>query len=235
MDVPFGITELKRALRRMRETTPGQDEISYYMIKQLSEESLRVMLEFYNKVWEMGVLPQSWKEALVLPIRKPGKDPSKPANYRPIALTSHVGKVMERMITDRLVYVLEKEGKLSPYQSGFRVGRGTMDPVMCLEGEIKKAQSNKESVIAVFFDIEKAYDMLWREGLMLKLEEMGTGGRMFNWISDFHKQRTIRVRVGDSVSSQEIIENGTPQGSVISPVLFIIMINYIFSKVDMGI
>lgn len=58
------------------------------MIKQLSEESLRVMLEFDNKVWEMGVLLQSWKGALILPIRKPGKDPSKPANYRPIALTS---------------------------------------------------------------------------------------------------------------------------------------------------
>lgn len=48
-----------------------------------------------------------------------------------------------------------------------------MDPVMCLEAEIKKALSNKESVVAVFLDIEKAYDMLWREGLMIKLEEMG--------------------------------------------------------------
>lgn len=112
------------------------------------------------------MLPQSWKEALILPIKKPGKDPSKPASYRPIAFTSHVGKVMERMITDRLVYFLEKEGKLTPFQSGFS---GTMDPVMCLEAEIKKALSNKESVIAVFLDIEKAYDMLWREGLMIKL------------------------------------------------------------------
>jgi len=184
MDVPFGLTELKRALRRMRETTPGQDAISYHMIKQLSEESLRVLLEFYNKVWERGVLPKSWKEALILPIKKQGKDPSMPTNYRPIALTSHVGKVMERMITDRLVYFLEKEGKLTTYQSGFMVGRGTMDPVMCLEAEIKKALSNKESVIAVFLDIEKPYDMLWREGLMIKLEEMGIGGRMFNWIND---------------------------------------------------
>lgn len=80
-----------------------------------------------------------------------------------------------------------------------------MDPVMCLEAEIKKALSNKESVIAVFLDIEKAYDMLWREGLMIKLEEMGVGGRMFNWINDFLKQRVIRVRVGDSISSQGII------------------------------
>lgn len=105
MDVPFGMTELIRALRRMRETNPGQD----VKIKQLSEEL--IILEVYTKVWEMGLFPQSWKEALVFPIRKLGKDPSNPAN-RPIALTSHVGKVMERVMMDKLVYILEKEGKL---------------------------------------------------------------------------------------------------------------------------
>ena len=70
---------------------------------------------------------------------------------------------------------------------------------------------------------------------MFKLEEMGVGGRMFNWINDFLKQRVIRVRVGDAISSQGIVENGTPQGSVISPVLFIVMINDIFSKVDRSV
>lgn len=67
---------------------------------------------------------------------------------------------------------------------------------------------------------------------MIKLEEMGIEGRMFNWISDSLKQRTISVRVGDSISSQGVIENGTSQGS---PVLFIIMISNIFSKVDRNI
>lgn len=67
---------------------------------------------------------------------------------------------------------------------------------------------------------------------MIKLEEMGIEGRMFNWISDSLKQRTISVRVGDSISSQGVIENGTSQGS---PMLFIITINDIFSKVDRNI
>lgn len=57
-----------------------------------------------------------------------------------------------------------------------------MDAVLCLEDEMRKAQVNKETVVAVFFDVEKAYDMLWKEGLMIKLCKMGIGGRIFNWV-----------------------------------------------------
>jgi hypothetical protein len=64
-------------------------------------------------------------------------------------------------------------------------GRGTMDPVLCLEAEVRKAQVNMEIVVAVFLDVEKAYDMMWKEGLLIKLAIMGVGGRMYNWIKDF--------------------------------------------------
>ncbi len=89
-----------------------------------------------------------------IPIRKPGKDPVKPTSYRPIALTSHIGKIMECMVTDRLVYFLEKGEVIDSYQSGFRKGRWTMDPVLCLEDEIRKPQVNRESVVAVFSTVQ---------------------------------------------------------------------------------
>lgn len=107
MDVPFGMTEIKRALRRMRESTPGQDEISFYMIKQLSEESLRVM--FYNKVWGNGGTTTKLKRGICITKKETGEVPRKPANSLPKALPSHVRKGMERMITDRLVYFFGKK------------------------------------------------------------------------------------------------------------------------------
>ena len=70
------------------------------MIKHLSEGGLIKVLSLFNKVWKEGQIPRSWKEVIIIPIRKPGKDPSKPINYRPIALASHIGKIMERMIND---------------------------------------------------------------------------------------------------------------------------------------
>ncbi len=120
----------------------------------------------------MLVFYTGWKESVIIHIRKPGKDPSNPKNYRPLALTSHIGKIMERMITERIAYYLEIRGILSPHQSGFRRGRGTMDPIIFLETDVKKAQVNKESVMAVSFDVEKAYDLVWKEGLMIKLDMM---------------------------------------------------------------
>lgn len=87
---------------------------------------------------------------------------------------------MERIINDRLVYTVETKGLIQNYQSGFRRGRGTMDPLVYLEDAIRRAQVNKESVVAVFFDIEKAYDMMWKEGLLIKLSHMGIKGRIFN-------------------------------------------------------
>ncbi len=97
---------------------------------------------------------------MIIPIRKPGKDPSNPNIYRPIALTSHIGKIMERMITERMVFYLGSRGILSPFLSpfisGFGRGRGTMDPIICLETGVKKAQVNKESGMAVFFDVGKS-------------------------------------------------------------------------------
>lgn len=92
-----------------------------------------------------------------------------------------------------------------------------------------------ESVLATFFDIEKAYDMLWKEGLLIKLKRMEISGKMFNWIEDFLKDRTVEVWVGSESSSTCTIENGTPQGSECSPILFNIMINYVFSGVDQRI
>ncbi len=73
---------------------------------------------------------------------------------------------MERMITERMVFYLGSRGILSPHQSGFGRGKGTMDPIICLETGVKKAQVNKESGMAVFFDVGKSIDMMSITGII---------------------------------------------------------------------
>jgi len=103
------------------------------MIQHLSGRSLKVILNLFNKIWNEGKLPSSWKHGIIIPIGKPGKDKSNPINYRPIALTSNLCKLMENMIIRRSNYILEFKGLLSPYHSGFRAGQNTMDAVLSLE------------------------------------------------------------------------------------------------------
>lgn len=105
-------------------TTPGKDEVCYIMLKHLSDEGKKLLLMLFNKVWVEGRVPKRWKEAIIIPVQKPGKDSSKPLNYRPIALTSHICKLMERMINERLMYIMEKQGMVTECQIGFRRGKG---------------------------------------------------------------------------------------------------------------
>ncbi|KAL5009331.1 hypothetical protein ScPMuIL_014912, partial [Solemya velum] len=79
--------------------------------------------------------------------------------------------------------------------------------------------------ISVVLDFQKAYDTLWGEGLLLKLKNLKVHGRMYAWIKDFLFDRSIYVRIANTLSSSYPLENGTPQGSVISPTLFLVMVN----------
>lgn len=130
MDIEFTLTELKVALQKCANTAPGVDRVSYKMIKHLSDRILLKILELYNKIYMEGIIPKIWKKAVVIPIVKPGKDSTNPGSYRPIALTSNLCKLMEKIIVQRLTYDLEKKGKFSKYQCGFRGKRSTMDALI---------------------------------------------------------------------------------------------------------
>ena len=100
------------ALRRAHDTSAGPDEIHYQLLKHLPDASL-LLLNIFNKIRISGDFPSDWKKAIIIPIPKPGKDPTNPTNYRPIALTSCICKTMERMINHRLVWYLESNKLLT--------------------------------------------------------------------------------------------------------------------------
>ena len=224
-NVPFTMSELKEALKKSKDTAAGLDNIHYQFLKRLPESGLNVLLNVYNDVWESGNFPPSWREALVIPIPKPGKDTTKPQNYRPIALTSCLCKTMERMVNARLVHCLETQGALSDEQCGFRKGRSTTDHLVRFETFIREAWARERHVVAIFFDLEKAYDTTWKRGILNKLHELGYRGRMAHFLEGFLESRTFKVRAGSTYSDTFEQEMGVPQGSILSPTLFNVQIN----------
>ena len=166
-------------------------------------------------------------EATVIPIPKPGKDHSDPGNYRPIALTSCLCKTMERMVNDRLMWYLESGQYLTEFQAGFRRHKSTIDHLIKLETLIRNSLIKGEHMTVIFFDLEKAYDTTWKYGILNDLFDMGLRGRLPMFIRNFLDERKFRVRLGTIFSDLYDQEMGVPQGSILSPTLFIIKINSI--------
>ena len=95
----FELHELRSAINKCkRKSTPGQDNISYEIIKEIPKSGLLKFLEIINLIWSQGIIPQNWKHAIINPILKPTKPNDDPSSYRPISLTSTCCKIMERMI-----------------------------------------------------------------------------------------------------------------------------------------
>ena len=227
--------ELHRSLNRSRDTAVGPDKIHYQFLKHLPESSLRVLLRGFNNIWQTGQIPSSWQEPTIVPIPKPGKDHSNPTNYRPIALTSCICKTMERMVNDCLVWTLERERLISEYQCSFKRGRSTLDHLVRCETFLRNAFIRKQHAVAVFFDLEKVYDTMWRYGIMRDLYDLGIRGRLPVFIASFLSNRHFRVWIVTVLSNPYDQELGVPPGSVLSVTLFSLKINSVANSTPRGV
>ncbi|XP_071579733.1 uncharacterized protein [Temnothorax nylanderi] len=136
-----------------RDSAPGLDGMEYKMLRLLSKSGRICMLELFNTIWSTGVLPEDWLLYQVVFIDKVGRE-----KVRPISLSSCVGKLMERMMNERLIWWAEREEKFSRSQSGFRRGRSCADNLTRITSDIRASISSNEYTLTAFLDVSSAYD-----------------------------------------------------------------------------
>ena len=222
----FTLAELNRAMRKLKKRkAPGPDKLHNEMLIKLEKTGKQAILRLINHSWSTGVIPKIWKNAILLPILKKGKPVEDFNSYRPISITSCLGKLSERMINSRLTWWLETSGCLHPNQAGFRAGQRTEDQLFRLSQKVLDGFQKKQHTAAVFVDLKQAYDRVWRKGLYQKLMNSGIQGKMYRWLKQFLTDRTIQTKVNDGLSSKAVLEEGLPQGSPLSCTLFLIFIN----------
>ena len=223
--------ELIYSLNLSNDSATGPDEITYSMLKNLAPSGKRILLELMNCIFKGGKFPEKWKEAFIIPILKQGKDSTNASSYRPIALTSCICKLLERMINRRLVWYLESKGLIDKGQNGFRKARSTLDSLAALATDVQDAFRRKQYLFTIFFDLEKAYDTCWKKLIMQQLHKFGLRGELPKIIENFLSDRKFRVRVGSTLSEEYKQEMGVPQGGVLSCTLFNIAINTVVEVV----
>ena len=231
------MTEVLRVIKEASNgKAAGNDDIPYEMIKHLGPKAQGMLLDLYRKCWRGAGIPTAWRKACIKTLLKEDKDPKDPTSYRPISLTSCLGKILEKIIANRLIHLLEDRGLLTNNQAGFRPGRATVDQVLKL---VQDASDNMQSqprgirTMATFFDYSKAYDTVWRDGLLFKMLEMKLPFRFIRYTRHFLSSRWTTVSINNIHSKPFMLRNGLPQGSSISPLLFLIFINDIDVDIDL--
>ena len=228
---PTDINEIRNILRNLlNKNSSGPDNISNTILKKLAEQIVKPMTIIINKSISEGVFPEKMKLADVVPLHK-SKSRDNTSNYRPISLLMTLSKLLEKVIYKRTYDFLNTNGQIFNSQYGFRSNHSCENAVSELIGEIVKGLDQKKKTIAVFLDLSKAFDTLKHKILLEKLERYGIRGTALKWFESYLHDRKLRTKctTGNSgkieYSDIHKIEYGTPQGSCLGPLLFLIFSN----------
>ncbi|XP_058448991.1 uncharacterized protein LOC131428950 [Malaya genurostris] len=232
---PFSATELAAALGAVRSKSAGIDDVSYPLLKHMPPVGKRALLDAFNRIWEGSPIPDAWKIAVVIPIPKRCQGVRSPSDFRPISLLPCSAKIMERLVNRRLTTLLEKRNLLDRRQFAFRKGLGTNIYMGCLGNCINKALADGSHIDIAILDIAKAYNTVWREGVLRQLHQWGIRGNLGLFLKQYLNKRNFKVRIGGLLSSQFNEVNGVPQGSVLAVTLFLISMNSMFATLPKGI
>ena len=214
--------EIRKEIKRYENNGKSADNHEFHptMLKNFGEKALHLLHKIINLC--LTNANWLWQDSVIIFLKKEGKDSyASPGAYRPISITSYIGKIFEKIIARRLSEHYQNKGLLDPDQEGFTESRNTGRYLNRLHLSIKSDIKQGKTSIAVFVDMEKAFDSIWKEGLIVKLAKDGVKGNILKLINSFLMTRTVKLNVnGIAGPVRECADVGLPQGSALSPILF---------------
>jgi hypothetical protein len=205
------------------DSAPGKDGISINVIKQNKETLSNILEHIFNKIIQESNIPNTFKCAIVTPIHK-GGDKTSINNYRPISLLNIFSKIFERAIKTRLLSYLEENDILPKSQFGFRERLGTEDALTELSMDIYSNLNKKNKTLGIFLDLSKAFDSISHQTLINTLKSIGIVSIPLLLLKSYLTNRIQQVRISNTLSKEIIITTGVPQGTVLSPILYLIYV-----------
>lgn len=223
-DPPFTDVELRIAVNSFNpKKAPGGDGLTADICRVAINEDINLYLDIVNKCLECGSFPEVWKRAVVVILKKPGKETyTAPKSYRPIGLLPVLGKIYEKLIVGRLKHHLLP--KMSIRQYGFMPQRSTEDSLYALIKNIRENLKNKKITTLISLDIEGAFDSAWWPAIQVRLEEEGCPLNIRRALADYMSNREVTVRYAGKQVTKSTTK-GCVQGSIAGPILWNLLLD----------
>lgn len=222
-------SEVSKAILGASNTTPGKDQIPSGVLRLAWPHISEIVLDLFQACIDIGYHPKCFRTAIVAIIAKPNKlDMSSPSSYRPIALLSVLGKGLERLVAKRMSWVAIKYKVLARQQFGALPLRSSVDLTTSLTHDIETALAKGMTASVATLDIKGAFDAVLPGRLVRRLREQGWPAMLCDWVSSFATKRKVCIRIDGQIGEPREIDCGLPQGSPVSPILFMLYISPLF-------
>ena len=233
-NINFNEQDVENVFKQFKEgAAAGPDGFPSIMLKQCSKQLAPAFCKLFNVSFNTGQVPKSFKLAKIVPIHK-GGDKKVPKNYRPVALTSHLSKAMEKIIRKQIISYLENNCLIDPNQHGFRRGHSTLSQLLSHTEEIIERIEDDSTVDVLYLDFAKAFDKVDHGVLMSECKKLGISGKLGLWMHTFLTERKQFVHANGANSDEVQVMSGVPQGTVLAANLFLVLINSLKDVLKFG-
>ena len=230
---PGSELDIIKIVKGLKSNSFGVDNINTFMLKLIITRTSSVITDIINTSFEQKVFPDKWKKALIKPIPKIDF-PIKESDFRPISLLCTLSKIIEKLANRQICAYLNKHNLLDPYQSAYKPNHSCTTAHLKITEDILEALDDSEVSLLVLLDFSKAFDTVNHRLLLEKLTILGFQKDSLDWIKSYLSNRQQKVITDTDKSDWSNISNGVPQGSILGPLLFSILVQDIRQYIYWG-
>ena len=225
LDKSINHKEISDACKKLKNKKAcGFDKVSNEMIKYSLNIMMPVIHLLFNKIIQSELFPKTWSNGYIMPIFKSGDDQD-PSNYRGITISNCLSKLFTKIMTNRLLTFLEENKIIKPNQIGFMPKNRTTDHILVLKTIIDSFKRSKKTLYLCFIDLQKAFDTIYHDGLIHKLQSLNFSNKFIKIIQAMYNDMTAKIKTSKGYTTEFPIKIGTKQGCNLSPLLFNLYLN----------
>ncbi|GBN91927.1 Retrovirus-related Pol polyprotein from type-1 retrotransposable element R1 [Araneus ventricosus] len=224
-DLPFSDPEIDAAFNNLKsKKAPGPDGIYGDIVKEAYASNPSYFRTLLNSCLTKGYFPKRWREAQVVMFNKKNKQETDPSAYRPICLLDAMGKVLDKLITQRVLFHLLSNNLLHPNQFGFLPGKSAPDAILQLKAWIAEARQEGKHSVIISLDVKSAFSRVWWPMVLHILKQLNCPSNIFKLTSSFLDKRKVFLNYDGTTISREY-SIGCPQGSNSGPLYWLLIAN----------